>query len=568
MTILSKDGYVVKKSEIKNVKIEEELMMAPKGTEDYGAKPRTFPIYTKDKDNYYLPKFYGIEKFGKPDKDLLHKGKSIDIKFKGDLRDYQKNISNLIQDNFKKIGGGIISLPCGRGKTIVSIEAIVRTGVKTLVVVHKEFLVKQWIRQIKKFTNANVGRIQRNTVETKGKDIVVAMLKSLSMIDYKKEIFEEFGLVVVDECHHIGAEVYSRALPKITSRYTLGLSATPTRNDGMSKIFYWHLGPIIYKEDLRKNNKVHAKIYKFSTDHPLFKNKLNWATKKPNKEGMINGLVAIPERTQLIINLINERRSRGDYCKILILSRRIGHLKEMKESVMKYIKRDKFVFNNLKKSVKYLERRLKTLTSINFTREKEIKQNKKSIKSIKKELESLNPEVEKYEKRGYQKTAYYKGGMKQEALTKAEECDIIFGTFDMAEEGLDIPNLNTIVLATPKPKVVQSVGRILRLEDYEIAPEVIDIADQLSLFTNFGIARKKYYIASHYHIHEYSTKLTYDTDNTYVIDKQGNKANTVTNISLTKTGYIDSSKIAISEKPKKKVSYSINDIINDDSSEG
>lgn len=553
MTILSKRGYEIKKSDIKDVKeLESELTVQPLDTADYGALKK-FPIYKKKDDTYYVPKFYGIEKFGQPKQDLLHKGRSIDIKFKGNLRDYQQNISDLIQKSFKTTGGGVISLPCGRGKTIISIESIVRTGVKTLVIVHKEYLIEQWIRQIKNFTNAKVGRIQRDRINIKGCDIVVAMLKSLSMRDYDDALFEEFGLVIIDECHHMGAEVYSRAFQKVVSKYTLGLSATPERLDGMSKIIYWNLGPIIYREDVRQNDNVHAKIYKFATKHPLFKTALNWGNKKPNKEKMITNLTKIPERTQLIIDLINERRTRGNTFKMLILSRRRAHLKFIKQEIKRNIKRDletyknlKMIKKNLQKQICYIEHEIENLKKINIHSTAPKNKNK-----IVKQLQFIDSELEKYEKRAFQKTGYYRGGMKQHELSESEECDIIFGTFDMAEEGLDIPTLNTIVLATPKPRVIQSVGRILRSETYDVSPEVIDIADQLSLFTNFGISRQKYYIKAKYHMHEYSTEMEYDTNN-FILDKKGNKIFNVKKINIKKVKYTDTSKLNYKEVTKKK----------------
>jgi DNA or RNA helicases of superfamily II len=72
------------------------------------------------------------------------------------------------------------------------------------------------------------------------------------MKDYEPKLFRDFGFTIVDEVHHISAEVFSRALPVIGSYWNLGLSATPHRSDGLSKVFYWHLGPLLYpkKEDI------------------------------------------------------------------------------------------------------------------------------------------------------------------------------------------------------------------------------------------------------------------------------------------------------------------------------
>ena len=94
--------------------------------------------------------------------------------------------------------------------------------------------------------DARVGIIQRNKVQVKNKDIVIASLKSLAMKNYPPEIFKEFGLCIVDECHLTSTELYSKAYPKLGCKYKMGLSATPKRKDGLSKVFHWHMGPTLY----------------------------------------------------------------------------------------------------------------------------------------------------------------------------------------------------------------------------------------------------------------------------------------------------------------------------------
>ena len=98
--------------------------------------------------------------------------------------------------------------------------------VKTLVVVHKEFLVNQWKERIAQFLpNAKVGKIQSNVINTKDKDIVIGMLQSISMKEYDESVFSDFGFVIYDECHHLGAEVFSKALLK-TSFFEVHMTAS------------------------------------------------------------------------------------------------------------------------------------------------------------------------------------------------------------------------------------------------------------------------------------------------------------------------------------------------------
>ena len=96
---------------------------------------------------------------------------------------------------------------------------------------------------------ARVGLIQQGVVDVDGKDIVIAMLQSLSMKSYATEVFAGFGMCCFDECHHLGAEVFSRALVKTSTRYMLGLSATPDRKDRLRRVFEWHLGTVVAAVD-------------------------------------------------------------------------------------------------------------------------------------------------------------------------------------------------------------------------------------------------------------------------------------------------------------------------------
>ena len=124
---------------------------------------------------------------------------------------------------------------------------------KAVVVVHKDFLMTQWRDRIKQFLpEARIGKIQQNTVDIENKDIVLAMVQSLSMKEYDDETFDSFGLAIFDECHHLGAEVFHRSMSKVASKYMLGLSATPKRKDGLTKVFEWYIGPIVFSQKNKK----------------------------------------------------------------------------------------------------------------------------------------------------------------------------------------------------------------------------------------------------------------------------------------------------------------------------
>ena len=114
--------------------------------------------------------------------------------------------------------------------------------------------MNQWVERINDFIpNARIGKLQGNVIKVEGYDIVIAMLQSVSMRDYPEDTFDDFGFVIYDECHHLGAEIFSRSLIKVGCQYTLGLSATPDRADGLTKVFKWFLGDIVFQ--IKKREK-------------------------------------------------------------------------------------------------------------------------------------------------------------------------------------------------------------------------------------------------------------------------------------------------------------------------
>ncbi|CAH6421552.1 Superfamily II DNA or RNA helicase [uncultured virus] len=262
--------------------------------------------------------------------------------------------------------------------------------------------------------------------------------------------------IVVHNCHHIGSRVFSRALYKAGAKYTLGLSATPTRSDGLTKVINWYLGPILYKMTRNENKNVNVKVFNYETDDKLFMEKKLWIKGKmrPSVQKMITNLYQIESRNNFIINIIyNLLQIEGR--KIIILSGRIDHLKKLYDLL-----------------------------------------NKKFIEKIKEGIIEPNEFS----------VSFYIGKMKQRELELASKSDVIFGSYEMAQEGLDIDDLNTLVFATPKKNIIQSIGRIMRkpLKQGDVNPLIVDIIDQYSCFTDWGEKRVKYYESKKFEVCEYS----------------------------------------------------------------
>ena len=436
-SVLSKNGYKIKKKSLspKSLKeLKDELNVKPFVYNDYNntSSESKFQVYLESPNSIYIPKFYGIEKYGLPKKIKMNEGDDIDIKFAGGLRPEQYPVEDTYLKSAKEIGGGIISLKCGGGKTVLALHIISMLKKKTIVVVHKDFLMTQWRDRIKQFLpDARIGKIQQNTIDIKDKDIVLSMVQSLSMKEYPEDTFTSFGLAVFDECHHLGAEVFSKSMQKVSSKYMLGLSATPNRKDGLRKVFEWYIGPIVYMTKDKNEDYVEVQLIKYDCLDE------NYCKEEKTFKGdacmprMVNNICGYYMRTKLILDLV--RKYYKDSRKILILSDRREHLNLME---------------------KYIH-------------------------------ENIAPD----------NVGQYVGGMKPNQLRISQEKDIILGTFSMASEGMDIPKLNTCILASPKSDVEQSVGRIFREKacDRTHHPLIVDIIDDFSMFTKQASKRQILY---------------------------------------------------------------------------
>jgi superfamily II DNA or RNA helicase len=421
--MLTLNGYKVLKTDI-NVPVEalrKTLTVRPQVPSVFVPNKSMIPkykVYQETDDALYLPKQYGIECFGPP-KETTRNVSETDAKywsFNGAIRPAQESVVN----SFLKPTphDGIISLHTGGGKTVCALFIASQLKLPTLVIVHNSFLRDQWIDRVKSFLpNARIGRIQGDICEVDGFDITIAMLQTLSMKDIPLAKFKPLGLVIVDECHHIASEVFVQALPKVTSKYMLGLSATPTRKDGLMNVAHWFLGPLLYESDKTdtRDTSICVEVYEYQNDDPTF-NEIIY-----NSQGvmftslMINKLAEETARTkwlaEILVDVLEPERQ------ILVLTDRVQHTKDILEALPEEIRNQSAI---LSQTVK--------------------------------------------------------------ADQRAEFCatkKILIATYAMCKEGFDVPTLNTLMMATPRPDIDQIVGRILRVEKSarKIHPLILDIVD-------------------------------------------------------------------------------------------
>ena len=445
---LTRFGYVIKKNTVeKNIleKLRTELCVKPFKMQSYQkfSKDDSFNVYQEDDEHMIIPRFYGLEKFGEPKKNYLLNKKypTYDMKYIGSMRPNQEIMVNKVFDGFQKFGGGLLIAGCGCGKTNMAIYIACKYKLKTLFVVHKEFLSNQVRERIISCTNQKkVGTIQGKVVDT-DHAFVVGMIQSLSTKDYEDDIFKDFGLIIVDEVHHMGARNFSKFYNKITGKYMLGISAENSRNDGTYRIINWFMGPILHKEEQKPNTMVIVKNFNYYTSNEKrMETLINRATKEADRSRMITNLILIKKRNRFIITLVKELFANNK--NVLCLT---GRIKQV-ELFEKLLVRDPDIGDNVGK---------------------------------------------------------YLGGMPKSELAKSSTKRIILGTYSMAEEGLDITGLNVVILCTPKSQIKQSVGRILRKDIYDEHPIVIDFSDDNDIFKNQSRKRKNYYKKQKYNIQDF-----------------------------------------------------------------
>ena len=430
-------------------------------------QPQPFKIYRESDTKLYIPRYFGEKHFGIPDDFKITRGDKINLNFNGTLREYQQNIVKKFIDhvNLNKwdnipSGGGLLDVEPGKGKTVMGLKIISELKTKTLVVVHKSFLLNQWIERIQQFLpDAKVGKIQGKIIDIEGKDIVIGMIQSLSQKDYDDGLFDSFGLTVYDECHHLSAEIFSRCMMKIVTNYTLGLSGTMQRKDGLTKVFKMFLGDVIHKEVSEKNVCVNVKGVYFETSDEPFYEVLRDYKGNVMYSSMISKLCKFKERSLFIIDVLKKELSINGNQQIMILAH-----------------------------------------------------NKNLIKFLYEEIEKQN----------IAPVGYYVGGMKEEALKESESKKIIIGTYAMASEGLDIKTLTTLLMATPKTDVCQSVGRILRTKEHQ--PLVIDIIDPHDVFKKQWSKRQSYYKKQNYLI-KTTNKNNYFSDSWDILEYKKSSKN-------------------------------------------
>jgi len=457
---IGKKGYTVSKSCISKEEYEflcKDLFLKPEIQTAFvqgGANAlenMAFPVYRENDQKIYIPRFYGIQRYGYPTGEhpcRIDQGDDIcGVEFSKTLRDYQVKIVdtylNYVSGCQFGAGGAILEVPCAAGKTVMSLYIIAALKKKTLILVHKEFLMNQWIERISEFLpNASVGKIQGQIVDIENKDIVIGMIQSLYNRESTDDLFSSFGLTIIDEVHRIGSFQFSKTLLKAITPYMLGISATVDRKDKLTKILYMFIGDKIYSEERKHDDYVCVRAIKFYSNNDEFSETEYDKRGNPMYSRMIVKLCEYHPRTEFILRVLKDLIEENSQKQIMVLAHN--------RSLLTYLH------------------------------------------------DAINH-------RGFATVGYYVGGMKQCDLQESETKQIVIATYAMAAEALDIKTLSTLVMATPKTDIIQSVGRILRVKHNN--PVIVDIVDTHSIFQNQWTQRMQYYKKCNYSIRQNSSSL-------------------------------------------------------------
>ena len=246
-------------------------------------------------------------------------------------------------------------------------------------------------------------------------DCCICMIQTVAARDWPADSFTGFGFTIFDECHHLGAEHFSKALMAIQTRHMLGLSATPERLDGLDSVFLGFLGPVRYQIRVREpDESVTVRVLRFTAAEPEYADTPMDCRGEVNRALLCNQLAEFAPRTAAICEELVPALAEGR--KLLVLSDRRDHLAVFEVA---------------------------------------------------------------FRGRGFESIGYYVGGMKAAARDESATRQIVLGTFTLAAEGMNIRDLNTVALVTPKSRIEQAVGRIFRLkkEERTFQPLIFDVLD-------------------------------------------------------------------------------------------
>jgi len=449
--------------------LRRKLTVWPRNTAGVGDDPAPIKLFRNSEHALGIPRGFYLQNRKMENEEVVQvsDGAPLDVPTRfcasGPFAEQSKCLDVCMEViNTTPYGGFLIQAGCGWGKSSVALELARRIGQRTLIIVHKEFLMRQWVGRIKDLMpSATVGMVQQDVYDMES-DFVVGMVHSLTKgaKSYPRELFNSFGTVIFDEVHRSGAATWANVVAMFPSRWRIGLTATPRRKDGAEDVFFYHIGETIFKATTRSMPpRVHTVKTGFMPSVTLT---------HAVSQAVIRQMTVDTMRNKTIVDTVMRAVAKGR--KVLIVSERIAHLGELAGAIGARILSD-----NLD-----IKAHVSAYTGQWFT-----------VRNGKPALTRRS----------------------EEELKEAERANVIMATYQMVEEGLDIPALDVIVMATPKSDVEQTVGRVRRwclpetekcerlcpwragLCSGKPSPIVVELEDKGQFLQNRAARRRTYYKA-------------------------------------------------------------------------
>ena len=273
-------------------------------------------------------------------KDETTSGKTVKVEFNGILRqEQQEAVDALLAHDY-----GVLSAATAFGKTVIGAKLIAARKVNTLVLVHRQQLLSQWRERLDQFLTINEtlpepskkkGRIKEQSLighMGAGKDrlnsiIDIAIMQSMNIGGTVKEAIKNYGMIIVDECHHLPAVTFEQILKHATSKYIYGLTATPSRPDGHHPIIFFYCGPVRFSVDAKKQAEKrpfeHYLIPRFTS----FKIGSDKNDSDPTIQEIKSHLISDDIRNQMIVDDVVECCQKGRHA--LVLTERVAHVDDL-----------------------------------------------------------------------------------------------------------------------------------------------------------------------------------------------------------------------------------------------
>ena len=360
-----------------------------------------------------------------------------------DLYPYQQKAVN----EAIRLKNGILVMPCGSGKTQCGLEIISRIGGRALWLTHTQDLLNQSKKRAESVLECPAGAFGTITAGKVniGTHITFATVQTLSKLDLSA-YWDQWDIIIVDECQHCcgsptRVSQFYKVVSRLSARYKIGLTATPKRADGLEKSMFALLGPKMHEVTREEvaNTTCPVKVSVIPT---------SWF---PNCECVLMGDGTI-DYHKVVENMI-EDQSRYEFVlqhllelpsgsPVIVLANRVEYLQRLCQD--------------------YTERNRKAVCLSGMGNSKKAKELRKKV------LQSLNE----------------------------DELNCVFATYQLAKEGLDVPNLRYVVFATPEKDettVIQSAGRVGRKADGKNHGTVLDFVDSFGMYRGWAKKRVGYY---------------------------------------------------------------------------